>query len=1063
MIHYAKQIVLNNYTWMVRLVIALILAIPALGATADGIRFDFETGDLQGWQVMEGRFGRLVSNRDLCRNYPGTKLNKQGDYFLGTHELDDGGYDDGMTGVIESPVFILKSRQVSFLQGGGGHENTYVALCTEDGREVLRSKGNFDERFVPITWATDKLVGKRVYIKIVDMNAGPWGHVIFDDFNAEGVIDHEATSRLRESYPERKAAAFAYQKALEKKWADEGGSRMERLLSDDYLFKRGRTKVYKGDNLEAISIPIGGIGAGCIQMNGKAECAVWQIFNNMKYVSVPDSFFAVRVVASGGEPAVRTLQTSSVGPFAAMKSLEFSGEYPFAWYHFKDPELPVDIRMEAFSPFIPMNAKDSAIPCAIFNITAYNKSAGPVDISLLASQQNAVGYTGSESYIGRAYREYGRNVNEIIHEKGHTVLHMTAAIPESAPGYGDMALLAIADNALASADWSDIDRLYAAFRDRGEVIGAQHIGPSADGVTVNGAIGVPFTLNPGEKRTVSFVLSWYFPNAVHGEGAWGGSGNMYSNWWHSALDVSADVNDRFLELNRSTRLYHDTFYSSNLPHWLLDRITSQTAILRSMTCFWTRDGYFGGWEGCGSSAGSCPGNCTHVWQYAQAHARLFPEIGRLMREEELASIDENGALPHRQLPGIEQAADGQLGSILSAYREYLISGDREWLHGEWGHIRLMMENAISTWDGDRDGVLSGRQWNTLDEAISGSSSWIGSLYLAALAACEKMACVVGEPELARDWANIRQRGMAAQNETLYNGEYYIQIPEPKMGKDYGNGCHIDQVLGQWWANQLNLGWLYPQDRVSTALRSLLQYNFRPNFHGIVQAPRKFVDDDDSGMQMITWPKGGKPDPDHLIYYSDEVMSGFEYSAAAAMVQAGLLREGYAVVRSAYDRYDGRLRTGLTPGDWASWGYSGNPFGDDECGKFYARAMSVWSMLLASQGFIYDGDAGLIGFKPVWKPDDHKSFFTVGDGYGLFIQRRKSGKQTDRIELKSGSLKVKSLVFKISRDMHPSEVEVISSYGKSAADYSVVNGLLSITLNPCITMSQGDTLEVVINE
>ena len=91
-----------------------------------------------------------------------------------------------------------------------------------------------------------------------------------------------------------------------------------------------------------------------------------------------------------------------------------------------------------------------------------------------------------------------------------------------------------------------------------------------------------------------------------------------------------------------------------------------------------------------------------------------------------------------------------------------------------------------------------------------------------------------------------------------------------------------------------------------------------------------------------------------------------------------------MTKAISDRYDGRLRTGLA--SHPTWGYSGNPFGDDECGKFYARAMSVWSILLACQGYIYDGPAGVIGFKPVWKPEDHKSFFSAAEGWGLFTQR-----------------------------------------------------------------------------
>ena len=50
-------------------------------------------------------------------------------------------------------------------------------------------------------------------------------------------------------------------------------------------------------------------------------------------------------------------------------------------------------------------------------------------------------------------------------------------------------------------------------------------------------------------------------------------------------------------------------------------------------------------------------------------------------------------------------------------------------------------------------------------------------------------------------------------------------------------------------------------------------------------------------------------------------------------------------------------------------------------------MSVWSLLLACQGFVYEGPKARIGFAPVWNPDDHVSFFSAAEGWGLFRQRR----------------------------------------------------------------------------
>ena len=982
-------------------------------------------------------------------------------------------------------------------------------------------------------------------------------------------------------------------------------------LTPESVFARGRTRVYHAEHLTAISLPVGGIGAGCIQINGKAERHVWQIFNNFTNAFVPDSFLAVRVRAKGKEPVIRALQTSPVGPFEAMKSLKFRGEYPFGWYEFEDNRLPVNLSMETFSPLIPLNEKDSAIPCAIFNLKVKNPLSTSVEVSFLATQKNAVGFTGDlrspgplagtvladfessdygqwhatgdsfgdgpargaysvqqlkgfhgkglvntywkkgdgptgtltsgELTINKKYIHFlvaggdhpgktcinllvdggvvrttsgnnsdkmdwvswdvsefrgkaaqiqivdqvnnwwghidvdhivmsdeplpekqlmglGQNRNRVVAENGATILHMTSDIDKHASGYGDMGLAVFEEGAKGTASWESLHALRDQWSQDGKLTGPRQAGPSAKGRTLNGALAMPLLLGPGQEQTVTFALVWFFPNARHGDKRqqWQHEGNMYTNWWSDALDVARYINSNLAKLTDQTRLYHEAFYHSNLPHWLLDRISSQVAVLKSKTCFWARSGYFGAWEGCSKGTGCCHGNCAHVWHYAQAHARLFPSIARRMREQSLGYQRNDGAIPFRH-PGGKVAFDGQCGEVLGGYREHLCSADARWLDKQWPQYKKAVEYIITTWDKHEDGILAGPQHNTLDGELGGSTTWLGSLYLAALEAAEKMAELKGDINSAARFERIRQSGAAKQNETLWNSEYYIQIPDAEPERDYNNGCQIDQVLGEWWLNQIGLEPHYPAKRVRSAMKSLLKYNFRQNFHGVEQVPRKFVDDDDSGMQMITWPKGDRPTP-HMSY-ADEAMTGFEYAAAATMIQYGMLEDGFMLTRAIYNRYDGRLRTGLTKTNWASWGYSGNPFGDDECGKFYARAMSVWSILLASQGFIYDGPAAVIGFKPLWQPDDHVSFFTVAESWGLFTQKRTRETQTERIEVKFGTLKAKDLLCELPEGVKPVGVTALLNNQKTALSFTIDGTDLQITFGKPIVLEAGSILNV----
>ncbi|MCR4415224.1 MAG: non-lysosomal glucosylceramidase, partial [Thermoguttaceae bacterium] len=578
------------------------------------------------------------------------------------------------------------------------------------------------------------------------------------------------------------------------------------------------------------------------------------------------------------------------------------------------------------------------------------------------------------------------------------------------PGWGTMALAALEPNAAVLPAWSSPDRLADFLTRPGEAKSpAQAVkddpaGPgatspgTAPGTTANAALAVPFQLQPGEERTVTFVIAWHFPNVQRFQHA----GNLYGRRWPDAEAVVRYVARHIEPLWDRTRLYHQTVYESNLPEEFLDAMTSQSCILRGPTCWWSEDGYFGGFEG---SYGCCPLNCTHVWNYAQAHARLFPEVGQNMRVSNFVTfLHPSGETSHREHGPHGAFIDGHCACIEAALREHQMSPDRRFLEKIWPGVKKSVDWLIEAIDKDRDGLPAGHQWNTYDTAVSGANTFIGSQYLSALAAAERMAQVMNDPQSAARWRAVRQAGMKNQNEKLWNGEYYFQIPEEKPARDYNNGCHADQLLGQWWAHMLGLGYLYPPERVKAALAAVMKHNFREHFAGFKQDPRRYVIDSEGGLLICTWPKNDRPKS--FILYADEVWTGIEYSTAGAMIYEGLIDEARKIVRTARARYDGRRRDGLNSGP------GGNPYNELECGKFYARAMSAWSLLVASQGLVLDGPEGVLGFKPKWQPADHRSFFTAPEGWGLFVQRRDGNQQRDSIEVRHGRLRLRELVFEL---------------------------------------------------
>jgi uncharacterized protein (DUF608 family) len=383
-----------------------------------------------------------------------------------------------------------------------------------------------------------------------------------------------------------------------------------------------------------------------------------------------------------------------------------------------------------------------------------------------------------------------------------------------------------------------------------------------------------------------------------------------------------------------------------------------------------------------------------------------------------------------------------------------------------------MDFIIAKHDPDENGLLSGEQQTTLDSTESGTGSWLGSLYLAAVHASARMAALVGDRLDAARYRRLYHVGRANQEQLLWNGSYYVEKPEARLIEmpnqpalasatvSYGDGVIADMLLGQWWSTQLGLGDIYDSAHMTQAMRTLFAENFKTSFVGFdTHGGRWFVEPGDQGLVMMTWPHDDRPADASM--YADEVWSGTEYSAAATMIQRGLVDDGLSIVKAVNDRYDGRLRTHMALENCGAGDGGGDPFGDDECGKWYARAMSVWSVLLALQGFTYDGDRQRIGFAPRYQPGEHRSFFSAGNAWGTFTQRRPdAASQEDVLEVRFGTLRLRQL------DLDPGGLDV--RHVRVTLDGTLLQGARydpqgrTVTLRHGVAVGPGQSLRVELS-
>lgn len=776
-------------------------------------------------------------------------------------------------------------------------------------------------------------------------------------------------------------------------------------------------RVFEDSFLSEIAFPLGGIGTGTVSLGGRGELRDWEIANKPdKGQGLDNSFFALWFREEGREPRTMILESELKPPYRGAFGIprgglpgmprfhrgRFLGSYPFARVELEDPRVPLQVTLEAFNPFIPGNDVDSGLPVAIFYWRLRNQGRSRVAATVLASLEN-----------GASWKETGGSRNRFLEEDALRGILMTSEkLPPEHPNRGTLALATLHPEITYTArwdrgEWFDAQSLFwedFSLDGRLEPVNAEDASP--EGRNDVGSIGAVLSLEPGEEKVAAFVVAWHFPNRqnywvkeIFGYQADAKGpilGNYYATRFEDAWKVARHTATQLDRLERETREFHDALYATTAPAEVLDAVSSQMSILRTNTCFRAKDGNFYAFEGVGDDHGCCPLNCTHVWNYEQALAFLFPALERTMREVDFQhNTDDSGFMVFRtRVPlGSEKwdfphaAADGQMGTLVKLYREWQLSGDLDFLKRHWPRAKRALEFAWTQWDPDRDGVMEGVQHNTYDIEFRGPNPMMGAIYLTALLCASEMARAVGDGDAA-SYEDLYRRGREALDSETWNGEFYVQAYERAREEKYqvGAGCLSDQLLGQWMAHVVGKGYVLPEEHVKSAIHSVYKYNFKDTFESHANPQRIFALGDEGGLLLCSWPRGQRP----LLpfVYSDEVWTGIEYQVAAHLIYEGYVEEGVRIVRAVRNRYDGERR---------------NPWNEVECGNHYARALASWSLLLALSGFHYSAPQKSMGFAPRVDGEKFASFWSVGEpGYGLYEQEQSGSAFSASLKLLHGS-------------------------------------------------------------
>src|SRR6266704_1753978 len=357
---------------------------------------------------------------------------------------------------------------------------------------------------------------------------------------------------------------------------------------------------YRGRQLAMLAFPLGGIGAGSISLGGRGQLRDWEIFNRPDKGLKPSYALPSLWVQKGSSPPVAmVLEAQHLPPYEGrdglgsenspglrrLKAAIFTGEFPIARIDFQDRRLPVEVSLEAFSPFFPLNADDSGLPVAFLRYTVRNPGAERAQVAIAWSITNP-----------------GLPPEDVL--QGSFLLAATAPGPDELTVWRGWPRGRWWNSPLLFWDaFSATGSLAEEPRERNQV----------------GTVCLRKVVTAGGEASFGFVLAWHFPNRTPERMGWQAAkgeektvvGNAYARRFGDAAAVADHATPRLSDLEGKTRAFAAAVRESTLPGGVKDAAMSNLSTLVTTTCFRTADGEFHGWEGVKDKSGCCFGNCTH--------------------------------------------------------------------------------------------------------------------------------------------------------------------------------------------------------------------------------------------------------------------------------------------------------------------------------------------------------------------------------------------------------------------------------------------------------------------
>jgi len=638
--------------------------------------------------------------------------------------------------------------------------------------------------------------------------------------------------------------------------------------------------MYLFDHPGPSGVPLGSIGTGyfSIAPDGNINrAALNDTFTQHLIKNIKGSFFAVHEHNLGTNSKTAKRMVRDNNQYGSMRGYDhtfYRGMYPFAGISFGKNEMTPETRisLEAFSPIIPHNIKDSSLPVAFFEVHLKNPAVGRKSVSIAFSWEDLLGrqiydvkdetlydHVKDNTFwaLDPQYFDYRQREHTFAKSwESHTLKGVEIYLKEpikprkdTFQNYTNRFLIlgekqaGVDISMLSDYEVDRADESWRSFRDNGAFPETQFDERILFEPTTNkekaAAVCLNVQLDGGEKRILRFIAVWYIPKLEtdrpgrHPFATF--PSTDYNRYFHNFFDNAEQITEYCYcnreRLKAQTRAWQEPILRSTYPDWLKFKIINSGYVLTTNSILNQNGDYAimegGGW---GFTGTICQKLVSHSFLM-----KLFPELERAENESAAKAQAKDGSIPTftgglyhgiidrrtgiNSSPGYNHLDSTGIWLILTA-EDFQLTNDKDYLIQNKQVIDNCYQFLISKMISE---IQIPHGLASIDDYPDPKIfSYQASVYLAALNAVKIIAKAVDNDELCNRADEQFEKTSRAFVKYLWNGQFFSYGCDPDGSNAQDKIMFTGQLVGQFINGYLHWQDIVPFEMVKAAVAAQLK-------------------------------------------------------------------------------------------------------------------------------------------------------------------------------------------------------------------------------------------------